>query len=671
MVASGLVVPGSRVDEVEEGLTEVERVRMQRMITLQKIVLGIVARWAWLLALLFVVCLVAFGAYLSIRGAKSVERYTATAKLLYNPRKVSDIETISDRQIMSILDRASIKRRIGDIVPMPTAERQCLAFDMTIKQERKPTNLFTLSAASQSWDGAVKKANAYAELLIEEYAEFRAKDLEMWKRSLADRRARLVDELATLDAEESKLKTKTGVMSPQEALLALNLFISDQRRNVSALGVDYTNEEMRKKRLEKRIGKAGLAISDNANAIHKRTAVISLVDKELAELREKYTDMNPKVTGKLQEREQLMAELRNFLKSKGVADLDIESLDQMERTAAEFAECTTRMAAIDEKKRAIEQEISDNEKRAKDLASLIPAYEGLQTRRTDVAASIREVDEKVNNITYVIGTLRNDLRQIERTGGAGDRGPFGGKQLVMTLCGAAAVSFVVAMWIVALELLFGKVRGGREIASYGEIQFLGSLPVPGVLPESEDGEVMGVVALKLFLSAKGTRVSLVCRLPGAKVRPDFVQTIESIALMSGVNCCVLDIVSSADFTPPEGAEQMIGAVRQGAHVWFPAVNRFVMAPTELQILQADIEELKKSYGNIFVRMEGGVRTGGTFFDQLLGLCDSAVLILDTCRTPRAAFAYVRRHMASTGKSVMAMATDASAKTVRSEMEARL
>ena len=131
------------------------------------------------------------------------------------------------------------------------------------------------------------------------------------------------------------------------------------------------------------------------------------------------------------------------------------------------------------------------------------------------------------------------------------------------------------------------------------------------------------------------------------------------------------VVSAANFTPPEGSEQMIAAVRQGSHGWFPTVNRFVMAPTELQLLQADIESLKNAYGTIFVRMEGGVRTGGTFFDQLLGICDAVILVVGAQGTPRAAFAYVRRHVASAGKPMMAMATDADAKTVRAEMEARL
>ena len=652
-------------------MTESEREQMQRLITLQKVVLVIVTRWGWLFALVFGVLFAILSAYLTFRGAKSVGRFTATTRLLYNPRKVADIETLNDKQIISILDRASLKRQIADIVQMPQAEKECLAFDLTIKQEKKPTNLFTITAASQSWKGAVKKANAYAETLINGYASYRAKDLEAWGLSLKDRKNKLLAELVEIEAGESKLKAKTGIMSPQDALLALNTLISDQRKNASALGVDLTNEELKKKRLEKIVGNIGTAITDNAQAIRKRSETIAAIEKELVSLREKYTDINPKVTGKLQEREQCMAEMQAFLKSKGVESLNIEDLDQLEKAAGELAECLTKMSAISAKRRAVEQEMNDNVKRAAEFAEMIPEFERLQTQRADVMTSIRDVEEKLSNITYLSGALKNDLRQIEHAGGSKDKGPFGVKQLAFSLGGAAVCVFVTMLWVVALELVFGKVRGGKEIEAYRGISFLGSLPKPGLLPEDDDREVMGVVALKMFLAAEKTPIALVCRLPGAELRTDFSQAVDSTALMSGVNCFVLNIVSIHNFTPPEGAEQMIGVVRSGSHGWFPTANRFAMAPTELQLLQADLAELKNSYGTVFVRMEGGVRKGGTFFDQLLELCDSVVLEIGTGTTPRSAFGYVRRHVTTTGKPIMAMATSADAKTVRREMEARL
>jgi len=226
------------------------------------------------------------------------------------------------------------------------------------------------------------------------------------------------------------------------------------------------------------------------------------------------------------------------------------------------------------------------------------------------------------------------------------------------------------LWIVALEMVFGKVRDGREVAAYSAISFLGSLPRPGVLSAEEDAEVMGVIALKMFLAAKDSPVVMICRLPGAEIRGEFSQAVGSTALMSGVNCFLMDVVSGADFTPPEGAEQMIGVVRKDARGWFPAANRFAMAPTELQILKADLDELKGTYGNVFVRMEGGVRVGGTFFDQLLGLCDAVLLEVGSGKTPRSAFSYVRRHVLSSGKLIMAMASGGDAKTVRREMETK-
>ena len=639
--------------------------------TLQKVVLVIVRRWAWLFALIFVVLFGAFAAYLTFRGAKSVGRFTATTRLLYNPRKVADIETISDKQIMSILDRASLKRGIANKVEMPLAEKECLAFDITIKQEKKPTNLFTLTAASQSWKGAVKKVNAYAETLINEYAVYRAKDLEAWGLSIQDRKSKLLAELSEIEAAEAGLKAKTNVMAPQDALLALNALMSDQRRNASAIGVELANEELKKKRLEQIVGTAGIVITENAQAIRKRAEAIAAIDKELAALREKYTDINPKVTGKLEEREHCVKEMQEFLKLKGVENLNLDDLDQLERSAGELAECLTRMSALGEKRRAVEQELSDNEKRAAELAAMIPEFERLQTHRSDVTASIRELDEKLNNITYLSGALKNDLRQIEHAGGSNDKGPFGTKQLVFSLGISGVCLFVVMLWVVALELVFGNVRGGREIEAYPAISFLGSLPIPGTLPEDEDREVMGVVALKMLLSAAKTPVVLLCRLPGAEIRDDFAQTVDSTALMSGENAFLLDVVSSANFAPPKDAEQMIGVVRSGARGWFPTANRFAMAPTELQIVQADLAELKNSYGNIFVRMEGGVRIGGTFFDQLLGLCDAVLLQVGADKTPRSAFSYVRRHVAKSGKAIMAMASGGDVKTVRREMESRL
>ena len=71
---------------------------------------------------------------------------------------------------------------------------------------------------------------------------------------------------------------------------------------------------------------------------------------------------------------------------------------------------------------------------------------------------------------------------------------------------------------------------------------------------------------------------------------------------------------------------------------------------------------------MFVRIEGVVRVGGTFFDQLLELSGAVLLLVGEGSTPRRDFAFARRHLMSSGKRVMAIATGAGARRVKADME---
>ena len=652
----------------EEELTEEERARLRGLIAFQKVVLGIALRWWWLFVVVFLALLALFSSFLWMRGSKSVKRFETTTRLLYSPKKVSRVDSLGDKQLMTVLERASLKRRVQEHVDMEPMERMCLTVDMKIEQSRRQSNLFVLTAASKTRKGAYAKVNAYADILIDEYVEYRSKDLETWRLSLENRRKEHMEKIADIDAEEAAFKTTTGALSPKESLLALNMLVSDQRKNDSALGVDIANEELKKRKQEEIVGTSGAAVIANAQAIRKRADAIAAIDGELVHLREKYTDINPKVAGKVQERSERIAELEEFLKSKGVEGLDIDKIDKIEKAAGELAECVTRLEALNQKRAALLKEIADNEKRASELAKIVMDYERIEVRRADLTSAVRDIDDQLSGISYAIGSLRNDLRQIERSNGADDNGPLGMKKVVFAVGGAFVLAGGMLFLIVVVELLFGKVRDGREIAVYEGISFLGSLPKSGAMPDDEAREAMGVVALKALLAAKDAKTIFACRLPGADPNMAFAEVIDFTATMSGASCFLLDIASQSGFSPPEGAEEMVGVVRSGQRGWFPAANRFALAPTELQMLKADIATLSESFDNIFIRIEDVVRVGGTFFDQLLDLSDAVLLMVGSGRTPRSSFAFARRHLKQSGKLVMAVAADSSAKRVRKDME---
>lgn len=653
----------------EEVASESEKAQIQRLLTIQKVALRIVLKWKWL----FIVLLVALGwtfvNLLKEKSATSQSRYEATTQLLFSPQKVAKIDTISDRQLMSIIARSSLKFRVATRLGLSDSEKKQMG-EMAITQERRPTNLFTLTATAPTRLAAIERANAYAEVLIDEYVTFRSYDLENRRTSLEARRGKIMEQLAENEAEMSKLKAKTGIVAPAEALATLNMLISDQRRNLASISVDIANVEVRRQKQEAIVGSIGPVIIANAAAIRRRSEAIAALDKELATLRMTYTDLNPKVVGVIHDRDELIKEMQQFLKSKGVGEFNVDRINEVETAAGELASCGTRLEALAERQRALERELSDNEKKAEQLTALVPEHERLTTIHNDLEHSVRKLDDDVNDLTYLMSSLRNDLRQIERAEGAMDNGGVAFKRLAAALLGAVICVGTLLCWVLLLEFMFGNVCGGKELAAYRNVNFLGSLPREQKQLSSELREALGVMALRLLGAEAPRGVMLICSLRGASRNENFNEVLDYTASMSGVRIFTLDIVSNSSFTPPEGSEQMIGTVKKDVRGWFPVQNRFALAPTELEMLKADLAELRNSFDTVFLCMEGGFRKGGAFFDQLLSISETVILMVGSSRTPRSWFRYVCRHVETVGKPILAIATDASVGVVRAEMDAQ-
>lgn len=637
---------------------------------MHKVAKGILRKWLWLLASIFAVAFVVLSVFLVWHFAKSVHRFSAETKLLYSPRKVDKFETMSEKQLMSVLDRGSLKRKVGGVVRMSEPERQCLTLDMEIKQGQKQSgNIFTLKAQSGTWKGAVQKVNAYAELLIEEYVQYRKHDLAAQQESLEHRKASYQEQLSAIEGEESLSRSSTGVATPVEALTAINALLSDQRRNLSMLDVQIANEKVRRKRLEANVGTSGAAIVANAATIRRKSAEIAAVDAEISKLRELYTDINPKVLGKLDDRKARIDEYKAFLKDRGIGDIAVEDIERIERAAMELSEVSTKLEVLAESKRSLEGEIKVNEARAAGLTTAVSTMERLRSRRNDLDITVKGIDEQLDTLGYLIASVETDLRQIERAGGAGDDRPIRGRNFLIAAGGSFVITLVVAFWILALELVFGRVRGSVEVSAWGDVHSLGSLPKPGSMGEEEEKDTLGVVALNFCNAEVPKGVVLVCRLEGAGEQPKFREALDWSLAMAGHKAFMLHLVRGADFNPPEGARSLIGAVCEDMVGWFPVENRYSLAPTELQMLKADIDEIRKGHEEVFVLMPGGFRKGGSFFDQLLGVCDSVLLIVGAEETPRSDFAYARRHATTGGRPMLGIVVDASANDVRREMEA--
>lgn len=655
---------------MEEELTENELEQMRKFAALQKIAGGILCKWASLIIVAFLAMSLAFSVYVVWHFAKSAHRFDAKSQLIYNPRKSSHVDNMSEKQLMTILERLSLKRKVGQRLDLPIPERECLSIDLSIAQERKRSNIFTITAQAPTWVGVVKKVNAYADILIEEYIDYRKRDLEALKDSIIVRKTTLQNHIAEIESEQGIAKAKAGVAAPTEMLTTINALLSDQRRNLSMLSVQITNEEVKKSKLEAAVGPIGNAVIANASFIRRKSEELAALDKEIASLRVLYTDINPKVAGKLDDRKVLLEEYQSFLSGKGIKNVAVEDLDRIEKSASELAEVMTRLEVLSESQRSLQQEIADNEKMCETLIAVIPSLDRLKIKREDLERTVRDLEDQLDNISYLELSVSSDLQQIERAGGAGDKNPLSIKNFAIAIGGAFVCTMVLAFWLLAIEFVFGKVRGAKELGAFGDVEVLGSLPKPGALSEDDEKDVLGVVALKFCNAELPKGVVLVCRLPGSQPQPKFKEALEWSLTMAGQSYFAMSIEPSAGFTPPEDGEMMINTVRKGTFGWFPVANRYSFAPTELQMLQADIATLRTEFDGVFLLMPEGLRRGGSFFSQLLGACESTIIEVAAGVTPRAELSYVRRHVKESGKPMMGVVTGASASVVRKEMESK-
>ena len=655
---------------MEAELTEAEREQLRKFAALRKTAVLILMKWGWVLLLAFVVSALAFSTLFVRHYAKSEHRYDAVTQLLYTPRQVAKIQNMSDKQLYSVLSRRSIKRRVGKRLDLDQSERECLTIDLEIKQERHPSNLFTLTARAPTHAGAVEKVNGYAATLIDEYVNYRQRDLENWRASLDIRKDALQKRVSELESEENTLKGQAGVVAPLETLTAINGLLSDQRRNLSMLNVQKANEEAKRRKLEEQTGGIGAMVTSNAAEIRKRGAAIAAIDAEIAALRERYTDINPKVAGKLEERQALMQSYTDFLKARGIEDVDLATLDRIEAHASDLADTALKLTVLNENIQSLEHEIAENERRSGELTAIIPAFDRLRIKRVDLEQMLRDLDEQMENITYMEMSMRTDLQQIEQAKSASDRDPLDPKNFAFAFIAAAICTFSLALWLLAVELAAGKVRDGRELALHEGITFIGSIPRPGALPEDKEKDALGVLALNFIHADLPKGIVLVARLAGAEEQPKFYEALRWSLAMSGEQAFTMDVVPHSQFTPPADGEALINTVRKGSLGWFPVDNRYSLAPTEVQMLQADLATLRADHDHVFVHMTDGIRRGGSFFDQLMGVCDSVLLIVGANATPRSAFAYVRRHLEAAGKPAMGIAVGVDAARIRREMEDR-
>jgi len=653
---------------MDEELTAEERERMRKMAALARVSAGIVRKWTWLFAMVFAVLFAGFSWYVVQRSAKSSWRYTATTRLLYMPLQNAKVPAMGDKQLFRVLDRHSLKRRVGEELPLPAGEKAMLGADLKIVQERQPSNLFTLTAKSGSAEAAVRKVNFYAAILIGEYGEWRVNELNRWNGDATERRTKMRAEVAKIEEELVDLRTRAGTDSPVEAQTALTTMIGEQRRNLLMLDVEIEAAEKTRESLEGADGSLTAALIQRAPELRKLKTAIEELDDEIAKLRQVYTDLNPRVLGKLEDRDAMEKRYREIVAECGGEDPGEDRIRELEKDQTSILNVASKLDALKEAKKSLAETLSRNEERVQELMRLTPQVSLLSVRRRDLNYALVDLDEQISNAAHMLENASSELQQLERAEGTGERSPYRRENFAIAAAGAAVGTAALGLLTVGLGLLFGRVRGARELALAGDIRVLGSLPGRWTMRRRAAQNAMRVVALHFVDAPESQGTVAVCRLKGARLQPRFVEALEWSISMAGRRQFSLRVVPAETFDAPDGAKTMLGVVRKDNEGWFPASNPYALAPAELEVLRADLTELRKEFDCIVVTVHDGLRKGGDFSRQLLGVCDAALVVAGANRTKRKDLAYVLRLAQEAGKPLMGLVTGARGGIVRREQE---
>ena len=128
------------------------------------------------------------------------------------------------------------------------------------------------------------------------------------------------------------------------------------------------------------------------------------------------------------------------------------------------------------------------------------------------------------------------------------------------------------------------------------------------------------------------------------------------------------LVPGEGFEPPEGAEMMAGVARKDDRGWFPCLSRRAFDATEIRMLRADLETLRKDYDDVFVELPESFLREGPFLDQALSLADGVLLYARADVSPRRELAQARRRIAAAGKPVAGIVVGTRARDIRNELE---
>ena len=655
---------------MENNMVENEEAQQLKTLNIyRKLVQAILFNRKYLLLFIFIVALVCVMATMQKLVSMSQFRYTAKTTLIYYPKRTNKIGYIDENQVQRIFSRNAMHHKLAESMNVGNDKGRVADYSVDVRQDWKQRNLYTIETHSSNKDDAINATNLMAELCIKEYVAFRIEDLGKWGETVNTRKKELSESLKKIEDELTQLSQDTGVGDPEQELGRIKVTIAQLRNTRTDLQVQLTNAKVSKSNVELLLKNIDTNALLNISQLRDFESELKKADEEIANLRNLYTDKNPRLSSVIEKRNAIVRKYNEFVKEKNIKNFNLEALSKASELQDKLRTSMINVEALTEKLSVLDSEISANEAIVKKLTAIIPHITQITHDRESLHKALKDLDSDSSSINYLLASVKNDMSQVERCDSVIAQNPFSITNIILAVIAGLGCMFIAATLLAFSGVVFGNVSALDELQAYQELNALGAIPESLKCYDDagiDNRTVLDSIFYNFLQVDAPKKIVFLGALPGAQYPDSLKEGMNWNYAMSGKRLLHLKIVHSSAFTEPTGKDvKFLGAAcYQGMDGETPAENPRALSQSELNLLQSDLEELQNEFDTVFISSDEPIDNFGVFFEQMLKLCDSAIILIGSHRSPRALLRYVVAKQHETGRCVMSILTNSKDTEIR-------
>ena len=642
-----------------EDLSEKELEQMRKLDRLRKQIQLILQNHIILLSVTFVLFLAGLLAFIYMRVSRSSHRYVTRISLHYYPKQPGKIRPYDEKFLLQLFNRPALRKKFYNALENREFVDLRPTGPVSVKVEKKRNGSFAAVLYAKTDEEAVAFTNAFAQQCLQEYIEKRTSDLNRWVDVLQQKKQDVFKQIQAINEEKEKLTAPLQVISPEKDYDRLRLSLADHQAASGKLKFVIANLKGRQKRLLGSLKQINPMLLDHKKEIQDQVAELKQLDREINVVRELYTEENPKMIALLSRKKFRTEALEATLKSFGLTLNDIKMLDAADKLSTELNTVLSELETKEEELRVLDGEIAARQKDFDTLLKILPRYQELEQHTLSLRDSLQKLDESIADINYLLLLVKDDLFITEQAVTAIGQSPFRKKNLAVAVFAAVSLTGLMAVLLVLLEFLFGKIDYEQEMSLYPDLRYLGKLPASKKQIGSEVSRdlVFTTVCHHFQTESENCHIILAGTLPGGHLLQDFFEACEWHQFMAGKKLLTVDVILACNADDSLPMEDTGIVSYSGGKGILPVSSTKYLSPSEQELLKQDLTVLRKQYDLIFFRHSASFRHDRLFLEQFATLCDAMLVAAGLKKTLRKYMRLLAGLQRSTSLPVMTLLTD--------------